>query len=413
MRKKVLLFLITVFLFNINTHAKELETVQAPTYYLASLETGAVLSEENCSANFYPKEFSKIMTAIIATEKLKETEQISFTSEDLSFNNSYGNIANVKVGDSLTLKEHLFNMLLLYSDASANALSRQISKNFPEEMNKKAKEFKMESTYFTSASGYDPDNKSKISVYDLANLAKKAYDNKTLKEVFSTVLFEINGKKHSSRNHLLSKYTYSNFTYSPATGMIVCERDDTCDIVATATKGSSSMLAIIVGSPKSDLGRQYIDCINLFEHGFNNFISRTICREKTILDQIDVKAGNKSSVTLETSENCVAYTPIKYSKDLVTYKINKDDSTTAPVKEGEILGNAVFYYDGSELATIPLVASEKVSFRLITPILSHIDTKMLFVVVILAVIFFVLKYNSLKKKEQRRKKRESILKNKD
>ncbi len=416
MKKTALILLIAIFIINIPAFAIEVPNIEAPTYCLAALDTGVILINENSSKNVTPSEFSKIMTGLIVCEKLKAEDVVSFEENDIAFYNSYGNIAAVKSGESLTVREHLFNMLLLYSDASANALARHISgstEKFTEEMNEKAKELKMENTLFTSPSGYDINNKSKISVCDLAVLAQSAYKNELLREVFSTVLFELKGEKHSSRNHLLSKYTYSDFTYSAATGMAVCEREDTCDIVATATRGSLNLLAIVIGSPKSTPGRQYFDCINLFEYGFNNYTLRTVCREKTILDQIEVNSGSKSSVTLETAENCVAYTPIRYNNDLLTYKIIKEDSVTAPVKEGEVLGSAVFYYEDTELATVPLVASEKVGFRLITPFLSHINTKFLLIAVVLLVLYLTVKYHSLKKKEARRRRREKIKNRKD
>ena len=416
--KKIITFLIIGILFlNILTvQGAEPHNIQAGTYCLVSLDTGVVLAEKNVSVSITPSEFSKIMTALIASEKLKENDIVTFDEKDIAFYNSYGNIASVKSGESFTVKEHLYNMLLLYSDASANALAKQISgdkEKFVDEMNKKAKELKMNDTFFTTPSGYDPEKKSKISVKDLATLSSKAYENTLLKEIFSTVLFEMGGEKYSSRNHLLSNYTYADFTYSAATGMMVCDRENSCDIVATAERNSSKFLAVITGSPKSTYGRHYFDAINLLEHGFNNFILRTVCRENTILDQIEVKAGSKSSVTLETAENCIAYTPLDYNKDLLTYKIVKKDSITAPVKKGEVIASAIFYYKDTKLAEIPLIASEKVNFRLITPFLSHINTKALLIIVILLVVYFIAKYNSIRKKEVRRKKREKIRNSKD
>ena len=410
--KRILSFLlIALLIFSTPVFAEEVPHVQAPSYMLMSIDTGVILIEQNCTVSITPGEFSKLMTALVAVEKLKETDIITFEEKDLSFQNPYGNIASVRTGESFTFREHLSNMLLLYSDASANAIARQAFgsvEEFTKQMNKKAKELKAENALFVSPSGYDPESKSALSPKDLALIMAKAYENPLLKDVLSTVLFELRGERFSCRNHLLSKYTYSDFTYSPAKGMVVCERKDSCDIVSVASKGNSEFIAVVVGSPKSTAGRHYFDTINLFEYIFNNYTLRTVCREKTILDQIEVRAGSKSSVTLETAENCVAYTPYDYDKKLLTHQIIKEDHITAPVKQGEILATAVFYYKDTKLGEIPLVASEGVHFRLITPFLSHINTRTLLVAVILLIIFFTLKYNSAKKKERRRKRREKI-----
>ncbi len=416
MRKTALFLVVLILISSLPVSAARVAHVQAPSYYLATLDTGAVLVEENCSAALTPGDFSKIMTALIASEKLKEKDVIEFKKEDMVFTNSYGSIAPLKAGDSLTFKEHLYNMLLLYSDASANAVARQISgscEKFTEEMNKRAEKLGLKNTFFTSPSGSDPSGKSKISVKDLAALAKTAYENDFLADIFSTVEFELNGKRHTSRNHLLSKYTYSDFTYSAATGMMVCQRKDSCDLVATASRGSASLLAIVIGSPKSDLGRHFLDSINLFEHGFNNFTVRTVCRENTILGQVEVSSGAEDSVTLEAAENCTAYTPISYNESLLSYEVVTDEKVTAPVKKGEVLGKAIYYYEGSEIAQVPVVASENVSFGLVSPILGKLNTKLLFFVVVAILVLILLRYNAAKKKEERRKKREQIKKNMD
>ena len=158
MFKKLILTILMLFLFACNVYAQPVKTVVAPTYMLANLDDGAILVQENCTTEIMPGDFSKIMTALLSMEKLQLTDRIAF-EKGLQFNNNYGNIAAVKKGYSLTVLQHLQNMLLLYSDASANELAIAHSgsvEKFAEAMNKKAKEIGMKIPSFLHHQGMIP-----------------------------------------------------------------------------------------------------------------------------------------------------------------------------------------------------------------------------------------------------------------
>ena len=420
--KKIFSFsLILILVFSLITPVSaNLDKIAASSYYLVAPETGSVLAEKNCSGNLAPGDFSKIMTAIIAIEELEEKELLPFTAESLVFKNNFGNIMNVKEGYEITVYEHLLNMLLLYSDASANQLALKAfgsTEDFVKAMNKKAQDLEMTNTVFASPSGFGSEG-GKTTVYDLVKLAKYAMDVPTFAEICGTDVFYVtlNGKeqKFSSRNHLISKYTYSDFTYSAAMGIMPSYFKDNANFIAFAERDSSKLIAVIVNSPSDSNLTVYRDVINLLNYGYNNFYYPIICREGEIVDQIPVTGGSSSTVTLQCDSSIRAPLPYKYDQDLLEIKIRKNsEKLKAPVKKGTILGYADYSYNGKHIVTVPLVADKDIKFSFISfihdTLFGSINPVLLFIIILIVFIYFMLSAKSKAQKAKRAKKRKEIL----
>ena len=332
----------------------------------------------------------------------------------------YGNIAGYKTGTRVKVRHHLRNMLLLYSDASATELAIAYSgniKSFTEEMNKKAKELGMNDTVFASPCGYDQTGISKTTVNDLYILAKAVSQNKDIMDVLAMDQFELmfeneTTKIFSSRNHLVSRYTYSDYTYSSANGMMVSRTGNTESIIATAEKNGTSLIAIVVNSP--DDFSIYKDAINLFEHGFSNYYPRKICSEGDIIEQVSVPNGKTSSVHLVTDRDVQALLPLGYTKDKITTKATAPKELTAPLTKGQKIGTVDYLYDGKKVATVFLVAENDVKDSPIAYLYNQILSKvnvLLIIAVILFIIFVIHHRNkAMKKKREKRARFEELKK---
>lgn len=420
MVKKISAVLALLLMLGSLVYARPVKTVDAPTYLLANLDDGAILVQENCITEVKPGDFSKIMTAILACEKLKLTDSVTF-EQDLSFNNNFGNIAAVKKGHTLTVLQHLQNMMLLYSDASATELAAKHSgsvEKFTGEMNKRAKELGMNDTVFSSPSGYDPKGISKTTAKDLFLLAQNAFKNKTVMEVSATDVFYLpsftggNDRMFSSRNHLISRYTYSNYTYSAAKGLMSNVGKDSSSFVAVAEKNDRRLAAIILNSPDNKGMTVYKDTINLLLEGFNNFQSVKIASEEEIVTEVPVKGCWSGSALLCVDRTVKSLVPNDYDKALITNEITVTENKWAPVKKGEKLGEIKYYYDGEYMASANLVAVKDEGFNLLAILKNTLFTKLnaflLLIVLVIVLAFLYLRYISIIKKEKRKKKRREI-----
>lgn len=420
MKKLFSFSLILILIFSCISVSANPDKIAASSYYLVAPDTGSVLAEKNCSGNLSPGDFSKIMTAIIAIENLDEKEYVAFTAESLSFKNNFGNIMSVKEGYEITVYDHLLNTLLLFSDASANQLALKCSggiNEFVKEMNKKAKELEMTNTVFTSPSGFGADS-GKTTVYDLVKLAKYAMEMPTFSKICSTDIFYVtlNGKeqKFSSRNHLISKYTYSDFTYSAAMGIMPCYFKDNANFIAYAERNSSKLIAVIVNSPNDSNLTVYRDVINLLNYGYDKFYYPVICREGEIIDQMPIKCGNSSTVTLQCDSSIRAPLPYSYDQDLLEVNIRRNtEKLKAPIKKGTILGYADYTYSGKHIVTVPLVADKDIKFSFTAfihdTLFSSINPVLLFIIILILFIYLMLSGRAKAQKAKRARKRKEIL----
>ena len=420
MFKKLILTILLLFMFSNNVCAKPVKTVVAPTYMLANLDDGAILVQENCTTEVMPGDFSKIMTALLSMEKFQLTDSLTFKN-DLQFKNNFGNIASVKKGYSLTVLQHLQNMLLLYSDASADELAIAHSGNlekFTEAMNKKAQEIGMKDTVFASPSGFDPEGISKTTAKDLFLLARYVYKNEKLMEITSTDVFYFpslsggDNRMFSSRNHLISRYTYASYTYSAAKGLMSNVGKDASSFIGIAEKNDRNLAAIVLNSPDNKSMTVYKDVINLFEEGFNRFKMVKIASEEEIVTQVKLKGCWNGVAVLCTDRTVKALVPLDYDEALVTNEIVAQEGKWAPVKKGQKLGTIRYFYDGEFLAETDLVAVKNENFNILAIFKNTLFTKLnaFLLLIFLGIVaaFLYLKYNALLKKEKRKNKRNEI-----
>ena len=422
MKKLMALFLAGIIVFsNISAFAKPKGKINSSSYILTSVSNGTVLYQKDVDAKINPREFSKMMCALIISEKANFNKVVTFDDVP-AFYNDYGNIANVKKGTSFTIKEHLHNMLLLYSDASATVLAKNhsgTSQKFVDKMNKKAKELGMNSTLYVSPSGYDPENKSYTTVSDTAILAREIYKNKDLMDIFSTVLFKLPDhsgalKQYSSRNHLISKYTYDKYNYSVANGLMASPDGDNINLAATASKSNTDLIVIAAGCKNDSSLSIYRDAINLFEYGYNQFYFNTICAEGDALAEVTVPSSSVKSMILSTENSIKALLPYNYDASLITFKVDAPKSISPPVKKGEQVGSVTYYYDGNFLASANLITDKKASFNIFAflhdNVFNNFNTMPVILVLLVLIVIIQVRHKEAQKKKKRLKKKQELLK---
>ncbi len=428
MKKLFILITVLAVLFSAvpaGATEKNLEAITATTYLLADGTTGAVMLEENGTTNLGVNNFAKIMTAVLAIEKFAPTDLLTFTEQTNKFyGNTFGNIANTAPGQQFTVLQHLQNMLLLYSDASAVALGTAYSgsaEKFVDEMNKKAKAIGMKDTVFTSPDGHDDQGSAKTTVHDLYLLMRYAMKLPLFREITATVRFAFPSfsggeeRAFTSRNHLLSKYTYSTYTYSSAKSGFISYNSDSASYIGVAAQGNRTLYALVMNTP-DDAQQVYKDVINLFEHGFNSYTSVILAKKGAFLHQVPVTGAMESSAVLVAEKDVSALLPVGYDEKKVTYKIKAPEKLKAPVKKGETYATATYYYDGNELTALPLTAEKDLSFSpfgWIFRLFSGVNTLLILAIILVLILWLHLHMKKQRKKEELRRRKREILNESD
>lgn len=168
-----------------------------------------VLFEKNAYDKTAMASTTKIMTAIIAIENSKLTDQIKISKKAA---NTGGSTLGIYSNSEMTLESLLYGLLLRSGNDCAVAIAEYIGgsiENFAEIMNKKAKELNLKSTNFITPHGLDAPNHY-TTTYDLAVLTDYALKNETFIKIVGTKSCQIqvgNSIKYIHNTNELLGYT--------------------------------------------------------------------------------------------------------------------------------------------------------------------------------------------------------------
>ena len=178
---KFLFFLIIIFCLNSAVVANP--NIQARTGILVDYHSDEILYELDPDSQIYPASMTKIMTAIIAFDliknfKLSLDDKFSI-SENVRLSQAGYSSMFIMINDQVSVENLLKGIIIASGNDACVALAEGIAgseSNFADMMNEKAGEIGMTSTNFTNSSGInDPDNVS--TVRDIAIMSKYLIKN--------------------------------------------------------------------------------------------------------------------------------------------------------------------------------------------------------------------------------------------
>ncbi len=166
--------------------AKPSISAEAAVLYDAS--TKQVLFEKNSTKAMAPASTTKLLTGLLAAEKLDMNDTFTFNASAVNNLESGAVTAGMKAGDTMKVSNAMYAMLLRSACEVANGLAEKVSGSqsaFAELMNKRAKELGCTGSNFVNASGLNSDSHY-TTAYDMALITAAALDNATVKQVLQT-----------------------------------------------------------------------------------------------------------------------------------------------------------------------------------------------------------------------------------
>ena len=144
-----------------NNPALVLKKVKAISYLVGDLDSGQVILEHNSGMVRPMASISKLMTAIIALDRLNPYQKITL---EQSVIDTLGDAGGFVAGEILTVDQLVHSMIMESSNDAAVALSKFYDDNktesstFAELMNQKAKDLGMVNTHYDEATGLSDGN---------------------------------------------------------------------------------------------------------------------------------------------------------------------------------------------------------------------------------------------------------------
>ncbi len=175
-------------------------SVSAGAAVLYDATTKQVLFEKDSTKAMSPASTTKLLTALLAAEKLDMSDTFTFSSSAVDNLESGAVTAGMKAGDTMKVEDAMYAMLLRSACEVANGLAEKVSgsqSEFAALMNQRAKELGCTSTNFVNASGLNGDGHY-TTAYDMALITAAALDNDTVKKVLQTGSYTLPATKNRS-----------------------------------------------------------------------------------------------------------------------------------------------------------------------------------------------------------------------
>lgn len=391
--------------------------IQAKAALLVDANTGNIVYAKNEHEELYPASLTKIMTALLVLEavdsgKLSLDQQLT-ASDTITQLDSDGSSAGIQVGEIMTVEQLLYCMLVVSANEACVILAEAVSGDvdtFVDAMNAKAQALGCENTHFVNPTGLH-DSQHYTSAWDLYLITKEAMKHEDFMRICDTGDITLPATNLSearslhSTNYLISVWRSRGYYNTDAHGIKTGSTDAAghC-LVSSASKGSLSFISVMLGCEQLHLEGNEIRTMSfyetnrLFNWAFENFTYQTVLTSDEILKEVAVSLSKIDHVTVHPAEDVEVLLPKGLAaEDLERTVTLKSDPVEAPISAGDVLGTVTLSYDGTDYATVDLLALNDVEasriltfWRDVKEFFSQTAVKVIGIILLVAVVALLL-----------------------
>lgn len=422
-KKKVFAFFIFIIICNffslsfgvtLADKTAELESsLSSEAVLIMEPSTGKVIYEKNGYQKRYPASTTKILTAILAIEHCNLNETATASEFAISSIPSGYTTANIQIGETLSVKDLLYVLMLQSANEAAVILAEHISgsqEDFADLMNKKAEEIGCKNTHFVNPNGIQAEDHY-TTAYDLALIAKYAMQNETFRKIVKTTSYSLpstsaypaDTRNFTNTNNLLifdNRKRPDNYYYEYATGIKTgyTSAAKNC-LVASAEKNDMEYITVVLGASitygnSGSISARYVDTIAMFNYAFDNYSFRKLKSENSNIKTIEIENATRDSKNLDLliASDVTIFASIDNKDTTIEPQIVLKDGLQAPISKGDVVGMISYEVEGLKYTT-DLLAGNDVEKSKSNRILLYV---LIFICLIVAILFGI-RYFNLKK----------------
>jgi len=248
--------------------------VGAESAILMDANTGVILYAKNIHERLYPASTTKILTCLIAAEEGNLDDMVSFSHEAVFSVPSDGSNMGMDEGESITLEQSLYGILVGSANEAANAVGEYVAgsiDSFIDLMNERAEELGCTDSHFMNTNGLHDDNHY-TSAYDLALISSQFFQNEMLCKIGNTARYHFEPTDTQPDDFYLNnkhKLVNGEIPYDGILGGKTGYTDDARQTLVSCAERNGMRLVCVVFKEESP--SQFTDTVELFDYGFNNF----------------------------------------------------------------------------------------------------------------------------------------------
>ena len=330
---------------------------------LIEQNSGLIIYDYNMHEKLRPASVTKIMSLLLIMEaldsgKIQLTDKIPCTEDAAKMG---GSQIWLDVRETLTVEEMLKAICVVSANDCVVAMADYLEGSqdaFVKKMNQKAQELGMNDTTFKNCHGIDEDGHL-TSAYDIAIMSRELLMNHPSITKYTTIWMDSLRDGKSSlvnTNKLVRNYNGCTGLKTGSTSIALY------NLSASATRNNLSLIAVVLKAPTPAI--RFSNAQKLLDYGFSNYTVTSFGQKGDVIKSVEIKKGTASSVDAILENDAEVLMSNGSSKD-ITQEIKLDDTFTAPILEGQKLGEVEFSINGNVVSTVNLVAnksSDKLSF---------------------------------------------------
>jgi len=330
--------------------------VAAPEHYLVDYASDKVLSASAADEPVPPASLTKLMTAYVVFGAL-EAGKIHLDDEALVSKRAWhtgGSRMFIEPNSHVRVEDLVRGMLIQSGNDASTALAEHVAGSvdaFVALMNEQAAALGMKSSEFKNPTGL-PARGHVSSAHDMAILAKaiiatypKYYG------LYAEREFSYNGITQQNRNALLLRDLGVDGMKTGFTGAAgYC-------IVSSAERDGMRLIAVVLGAQTAKLRNDAAQA--LLQYGFANYETHRLYAAGEPVSAVRVLGGRTETTPLGLEHDLFVTIP-RGSYAALVATMDLTAQLIAPLREGTRVGEVKVSFEGSPLASLPLVALKPV-----------------------------------------------------
>lgn len=243
---------------------------------LVDIDTDTILYAKNATDSMYPASTTKLMTAYLTLENTSMDEIVTFSKNSIYSLPSGSSHIGMHIGESLSIKDCLYGLLLPSANEVATALAEHVSgsaASFVELMNSTARSLGCVNTNFVNANGLQDPNHMTCA-YDLYKIMEGciSYNDfiaiSSKSAYFRTADSVLDRDIPMGTTNKLIKSDSEYYTSSVICGKTGWTQQAGRCLVTYASENGRNLICVVMNAEDPE---QYKDTIKLLNYGFEHF----------------------------------------------------------------------------------------------------------------------------------------------
>ena len=347
----ILALLFTLLSYTVNAAQQTYPEVSARAAVLYQPDTRTFLFKKNENMRLPMASTTKIMTALLAIENSSPKDKVKIPPEAVG---TEGSSAYLKEGETLSMEELLYALLLQSANDAAVAIAIHISGSveaFADLMNERADSLGLSDTHFKNPHGLDEEEHF-TTAKDLAIISEAALCEPLFEKITSTYkksfISEDRRRIYVNHNKLLKSY---DGAIGIKTGFT--KKSGRC-LVGASERGGLRFITVTLDAPSD-----WNDHKRLFDYGYEALERITLCKKGEISYDLPLVSGKSDSVRVENKEELSVI--LKKGENLIEKEVRLKRYLIAPTKRNEEVGEVIFKLDGKCVGSVKLYPTENIN----------------------------------------------------